>query len=93
MQCLAKCLSHVTPLTRYFLSNSFLSSINHSNPLGAGGNLAQAYGQVIKELWMREKNGSVSPTLLKRAIAIFAPRFAGVLQHDSQEFLAFLLDG
>jgi ubiquitin C-terminal hydrolase len=88
-----KCLSHATPLTRYFLSNSFANDTNYTNPLGAGGKLAQAYGQMIKEIWMRKQKGSISPTSLKRAIATFAPRFVGVSQHDSQEFLAFLLDG
>ena len=38
-------------------------------------------------------SSSTSPTALKRAIAIFAPRFAGFSQHDAQEFLAYLLDG
>eukprot|EP00957_Ditylum_brightwellii_P025793 1951066-Ditylum_brightwellii.AAC.1 len=35
----------------------------------------------------------MSPTTLKRAVAVFAPRFAGVSQHDAMEFLAYLLDG
>ena len=42
---------------------------------------------------MRNKGPSFSPTALKRAVAMFAPRFAGCLQHDAQEFLAYLLDG
>jgi ubiquitin C-terminal hydrolase len=33
------------------------------------------------------------PSQVKRAVAIYAPRFAGSAQHDSQEFLAYLLDG
>ena len=35
----------------------------------------------------------MSPSTLKRAIAMFAPRFVGCSQHDAQEFLAYLLDG
>ena len=85
-------LRHATPLTRFFLSNQFRKDINTSNPLGTGGALANAYDAVLKELWMRPV-ASTSPTALKRAIAMVAPRFAGYLQHDAQEFLAYLLDG
>ena len=90
-----QCLSHATPLTRHFLSNKFKSDVNTSNPLGTGGKLATAYDTVMKDLWMKHaaRGGAASPTTLKRAIALFAPRFAGCLQHDSQEFLAYLLDG
>lgn len=86
-------LSHATPLTRHFLSNKFKTDLNTTNPLGTGGKLAMAYDGLMKELWMRNKGPSLSPTVLKRAVAMFAPRFAGCLQHDSQEFLAYLLDG
>ena len=89
-----QCLSHATPLTRHFLSNQFKADLNSSNPLGTGGKLANAYDIVMKDLWMKYAKGlSTSPTSLKRAIALFAPRFAGCLQHDAQEFLAYLLDG
>ncbi|KAI2513306.1 ubiquitin-specific protease [Fragilaria crotonensis] len=87
-----QCLSHATPLTRHFLSNGFLQDLNVHNPLGTGGKLARAYGQVMREVWMVGPS-AVSPTTLKRAISIFAPRFAGCSQHDAQEFLAYLLDG
>ncbi|KAL3938461.1 MAG: hypothetical protein SGBAC_006639 [Bacillariaceae sp.] len=67
--------------------------MNKNNPLGTGGKLAVAYDVVLKQLWMNNKASAISPTSLKRAIALFAPRFAGSLQHDAQEFLAYLLDG
>merc|ERR1712154_96648 len=35
----------------------------------------------------------IAPRSLKRALSKFAPQFSGWQQHDSQEFLAFLLDG
>ena len=37
--------------------------------------------------------GSVIPRAFKAALARFAPQFAGYQQQDSQELLAFLLDG
>ena len=36
---------------------------------------------------------SVSPRAFKVAMTSFAPQFAGYSQQDSQELLAFLLDG
>ena len=84
-----QCLSHAAPLTRYFLSNRYKVDLNLSNPLGAGGKLAIAYDAMIKELWMCRDKSAISPTALKRAIAIFAPRFSGMSQHDSQEVSIF----
>ncbi len=86
-------LSHATPLARHFLSNQFQADVNTENPLGTGGKLALTYDALMKDLWMRNTGTSLSPTALKRAVAMFAPRFAGCLQHDAQEFLAYLLDG
>lgn len=88
-----QCLSHATPLTRYFLMEIFSEDINESNPLGTGGKLANSYALMVKSVWSSKKGGSYSPRALKRSISLFAPRFAGSSQHDSQEFLAFLLDG
>ena len=89
-----QCLSHATPLTRYFLTKQYKNDINALNPLGTGGKLAAAYDSLVRALWMtKSRHSSISPRALKRAIALFAPRFAGTSQHDAQEFLAFLLDG
>lgn len=85
-------LSHATPLTRFFLSGEFKADLNSENPLGTGGKLALAYETTIKDFWMKPGIRATSPVALKRAIAQFAPRFAGCLQHDSQEFLTYLLD-
>ncbi|KAL3789205.1 hypothetical protein HJC23_002790 [Cyclotella cryptica] len=88
-----QCMSHVTPLTRFFLSDQFLTSINENNINGTGGKVAKAYATLMKDLWMGGSQfSSISPTILKRAIELFAPRFYGVQQQDSAEFLSYLLD-
>lgn len=87
-----QCLSHTEIITRYFLSNEYLKDINKDNPLGTGGNLATEYDNLLKELWFGT-TPSTSPGNFKRAVGRFAPQFSGFQQHDSQELLAYILDG
>ncbi len=86
-----QCLSNVWPLTRYFLDLHFRSEVNENNPLGTKGVLAAQYARLLHELWNKE-NDTFSPTQLKKEIGKKNPMFKGSNQHDSQEFLNFLLD-
>lgn len=47
-----QCLSHIEPLTQYFLSNQYLKDINADNPLGTHGELSTEYAKMIKNLWL-----------------------------------------
>jgi len=87
-----QCLSHTDIITKFFLSNEYLKDINRDNPLGTGGNLATEYDNLLKELWFGT-TPSMNPASFKRAIGRFAPQFSGFQQHDSQELLAYILDG
>ncbi|KAF8072770.1 UBP11 [Scenedesmus sp. PABB004] len=87
-----QCLMHSVPLMRVFLSGTYEADLNTANPLGMAGQLATAFGGLMANLW-RPEVGTVSPRGFKAKIAQFAPQFSGYQQHDSQEFLAFLLDG
>ena len=60
--------------------------------LSLGGKLALAFGALMGKLWAGGV-GAVSPKLFKWQLAKFAPQFSGYAQQDSQELLAFLLDG
>jgi hypothetical protein len=51
-----------------------------------------AYADLLRQMWSGE-NRVVTPTTLKEVVGKHAPRFQGYEQHDSQEFLEFLLDG
>uniref|UniRef100_A0A8C4R9Q7 Ubiquitin carboxyl-terminal hydrolase 32 n=1 Tax=Eptatretus burgeri TaxID=7764 RepID=A0A8C4R9Q7_EPTBU len=87
-----QCVSNTRPLTQYFLSGMHLFELNRSNPLGMKGHMAKCYGDLIGELWSgTQKN--VAPLKLRWTIGKYAPRFNGFQQQDSQELLAFLLDG
>ncbi|KAG2425706.1 hypothetical protein HXX76_013548 [Chlamydomonas incerta] len=87
-----QCLAHAVPLMEAFLGGAYLKDLNRTNPLGMKGELAEAFGGLMQQLW-RGGVSSVTPRSFKAKIGRFAPQFSGYAQHDSQEFLAFLLDG
>ncbi|XP_078535929.1 ubiquitin carboxyl-terminal hydrolase 32 isoform X2 [Lissotriton helveticus] len=87
-----QCVSNTQPLTQYFISGRHLYELNRANPIGMKGHMAKCYGDLVQELWSgTQKN--VAPLKLRWTIAKYAPRFNGFQQQDSQELLAFLLDG
>uniref|UniRef100_A0A7N4PT78 Ubiquitin carboxyl-terminal hydrolase 32 n=1 Tax=Sarcophilus harrisii TaxID=9305 RepID=A0A7N4PT78_SARHA len=87
-----QCVSNTQPLTQYFISGRHLYELNRTNPIGMKGHMAKCYGDLVQELWSgTQKN--VAPLKLRWTIAKYAPRFNGFQQQDSQELLAFLLDG
>lgn len=87
-----QCLSNSVPLTRYFLSDKHKEELNCDNPLGMRGEIANAYAGLLHQMW-KEQYSSVAPRQFKTAVGRFAPQFSGYQQQDSQELLAFLLDG
>uniref|UniRef100_A0A1S4DI76 ubiquitinyl hydrolase 1 n=1 Tax=Nicotiana tabacum TaxID=4097 RepID=A0A1S4DI76_TOBAC len=86
-----QCLAHTPKLVDYFLGD-YKREINHDNPLGMNGEIASAFGDLLKKLWAPGAT-PVAPRTFKLKLAHFAPQFSGFNQHDSQELLAFLLDG
>ncbi|KAF9101438.1 ubiquitin-specific protease doa4 [Mortierella sp. GBA35] len=92
MNSVIQCLIATPPLTRFFMDGSFKRSINVENHMGTGGALAEAFSKLIRSMWSGQSL-VVSPTGFRNEIGEFAPQFKGSEQHDSQEFLSFLLDG
>lgn len=86
-----QCLVHTPEFARYFRED-YHQEINWQNPLGMVGELAMAFGDLLRKLWAPGRT-SVAPRPFKAKLARFAPQFSGYNQHDSQELLAFLLDG
>ncbi|CAN6466305.1 unnamed protein product [Victoria cruziana] len=86
-----QCLVHTPPLVQFFLGD-YSQEINRQNPLGMDGEIALAFGDLLRKLWLPGRT-PVPPRTFKSKLARFAPQFSGYNQHDSQELLAFLLDG
>lgn len=57
------------------------------------GAIAEAFGALLQRVWATAGASSFSPRDFKSQLQRFAPQFSGYQQHDSQELLAFLLDG
>lgn len=70
----------------------YKSELNPDNPLGMRGQVAEALALLIDRLW-NGSSTSYAPREFKQALSRFAPQFSGYGQQDSQELLAFLLDG
>ncbi len=90
-----QCLSNTVPLMDYFLGFNWEEEINRNNPIGTGGVLAEEFGILMKQMWDSENISSkyVIPDKFKYAIGKFHSQFSGNSQEDTQELLAFLLDG
>ncbi|GJN20354.1 hypothetical protein PR202_gb07724 [Eleusine coracana subsp. coracana] len=84
-------LVHTPQLVEYFLED-YSQEINTENPLGLQGELAIAFGELLRKLWSAGRT-SIAPRAFRSKLTRFAPQFSGYNQHDSQELLAFLLDG
>lgn len=58
------------------------------------GEIAESFGALLHRIWSASSaSTSYSPREFKSALQRFAPQFSGYQQHDSQELVAFLLDG
>ncbi|XP_069942662.1 ubiquitin carboxyl-terminal hydrolase 32 isoform X2 [Cherax quadricarinatus] len=87
-----QCCSNTHPLTTYFINNMHLYELNPDNPCGMKGHMARQYGNLMQELWGGGAR-TVAPLKLRWTIGKYSGNFTGFQQHDSQELLAFLLDG
>ena len=81
-------------LLTWLLGGVYGDELNRDNPLGMGGAIADAFGALLQRIWASTSpSTSYSPREFKMQLQRFAPQFSGYQQHDSQELVAFLLDG
>lgn len=82
------------PTNLFAQAGVFEKELNPDNPLGMKGAIAEAFGSLLRRIWLPSgSNTSYSPREFKQVLQKFAPQFSGYQQHDSQELVAFLLDG
>eukprot|EP00736_Rhodelphis_marinus_P008417 Rmarinus@m.3361 len=84
VQCLVQC----GELTAYFSSPDLKKDFGGKR----GGELARCFAEVVRAIREGKPYSTVSPTTFKTAVGKYAPMFSGYQQHDSQEFLRYLLD-
>lgn len=97
-----QCLSNTPELSQYFQSGAYTSEVNRANPLGMNGQVAEQFGALVEQIWDPNSSSSssgyfssnaVTPRQFKSMIGRYNSSFAGYGQQDTQELIAFLLDG
>ncbi|KAI0036203.1 hypothetical protein K488DRAFT_76118 [Vararia minispora EC-137] len=92
MNATIQCLSATSPFAQFFRDGSWSKAVNMLNPLGTKGAIAEAFSTLVRDMW----NGQmpyITPFAFRKKICNHASQFGGSEQHDSQEFLSFLMDG
>ncbi|KAH7890898.1 hypothetical protein F5I97DRAFT_1975992 [Phlebopus sp. FC_14] len=92
MNATIQCLSATVPFARFFTDGRWKTAVNMLNPLGTKGSLAAAFAKILYEMSHSELP-HLNPIAFRKSICSHAGQFSGSDQHDSQEFLTFLLDG
>lgn len=64
----SQCLSNTPPLTDYFLEDKYEAEINQNNPLGMRGEIAEAYADLIKQMWSGRQS-HVAPRMFKVSVS------------------------
>ena len=89
MNSIMQCLNYANPLVKYSTEDAYCRDLNNMGK--SCGTIAKEVGAVFSTL----KSGSCSPVSLqnlKTAVGNFYHSFKGSRQHDSHEFLMYLLN-
>ena len=89
MNSVVQCLGQLRPMLEYFFARSHLADIKAS---GRAAHVTKEFADLIVSQWSRVSYNARRPARLKRFIVQGAPQFAGMRQHDAQEFLVYLLN-
>ncbi|XP_076812613.1 ubiquitin carboxyl-terminal hydrolase 19-like isoform X3 [Clavelina lepadiformis] len=91
MNSVLQALANTVEVRDYFVGKHFKKDINLENPLGMKGRMAEEFSAVVGKLWS-SKTHSFAPSKFRWAVGEKESRFTDYMQHDAQEFMAFLLD-
>ena len=86
-----QCLSNCEYLTKYFLCGYYKKEINKVSKYSCNGEIAESYAELLDQLWRRTKS-EIKPFPFFRTFATHVRSFANFSQHDSHEFLIYLLE-
>ncbi|CAG0879349.1 unnamed protein product [Cyprideis torosa] len=92
MNAALQCVSNTQILREYFTKEMHLFELNRTNPMGMKGDVAKSFGDLIRDMWS-ERSRTIAPIKIRNTINQYTERFDPGHQHDSHEFLAFLLNG
>ncbi|KAI9485340.1 MAG: hypothetical protein EXX96DRAFT_592521 [Benjaminiella poitrasii] len=84
MNSILQCLSGTLPFVRYFLSGNYKRQGRHTD-------LAQAFTDLLRQMRSRVQKETVTTKLFHNALSQFDSEWTDFKQHDSQEFMIFLL--
>ncbi|KAF9454384.1 cysteine proteinase [Macrolepiota fuliginosa MF-IS2] len=87
-----QCLSATVPFSRFFTEHRWKNAINFTNPLGSKGRLTGAFAKLLHEMWGGDLP-YLTPIEFRKSICQLRLQYDNSDQHDSQEFLSFLMDG
>ena len=85
-----QCLSSTVRFRQFFITETYKGFINPDNQYGTKGKLAEAFAELLRNMWTGKDDYSPAP--FKKVLGSANDQFAGWGQEDSQELVSFLLD-
>ncbi|GAW08072.1 ubiquitin carboxyl-terminal hydrolase 4 [Lentinula edodes] len=86
-----QCLSAIVPFARFFTDVDLKTAINYMNKMNSQGQLTRAFSRLVHDIWHGDMP-YITPNDFRRTLCSLNAQYIGTSQHDSQEFLSFLLD-
>lgn len=92
MNAALQCLSQLPELSNYLLNKNWTSDLNTVNVIGSRGMIICQYVKLLEELWDGSVGKFAEPRDFRKLIEKENSMFEGFEQHDSSEFLSYLMD-